>query len=93
VDMSKHKKDTPAQKRERLQWIVDTVRENQELVMDLLQELLFNDEEGNSWAFSTLSKLHKHERDAILLPNGILTNEQIEILSPGRLASNAETDE
>ncbi len=44
-------------------------------------------------AQTAFNSLHKHDQDALLLPNGILTNEQIEILSPGRIVQNTEADQ
>ena len=74
MDMSKHTKDTPAQKRERLQWIVDVVREHQGLVGDMLYAL----ERGSiSTAKGKINQLHKQDRDALLQEGGILTDEQI----------------
>ncbi len=77
MDMSQLNKDTPAQARERLQWILDVVRENQMEVAFFLQAVTFGNYEA---AKRGLSKMHKNDRDALLQPNGILTDEQIELL-------------
>ena len=79
MDMSQHTKDTPAQKRERLQWIVDVIRNNQEDVCSLL---LYLDENPDMMraAKDVLNGMHKQDRDALLQENGILTSEQIELL-------------
>jgi len=77
MDMSKYSNDTPAQARERLQWIVDVVREHQQEVGWLLVGLS-NDDMRTAKDF--LADLHKSDRDALLQENGILTSEQIELL-------------
>ena len=76
------KKEFPAQTKNRAQWILDTIRANQESVGWILWI------SGDPVAFKQtleeireeLSKLHKQDRDALLLPNGILTDEQITAL-------------
>ena len=79
MDMSQYsKKPTPAQQRERLQWVLDTVRENQLVVAKILNDI-------NFWispdeARKEFDAMHKHDRDALLVPRGILTDEQIEVL-------------
>ena len=89
-DMSAFKKQTPAQQRERLQWILDTVREHQELV----EELLYFARTGQFGAAQlNLDVLHKQDRDALLQPGGILTDEQIKILQNTRISSNPERDQ
>lgn len=77
VDMSKFGKDTPAQARERLQWTLDVIRENQSDVLEVLNMLLSEDITG---AKTHLSYMHKGDRDAILQEGGILTSAQIELL-------------
>lgn len=69
----------PAQKRERLQWIVDVVRNNQENVCTLL---LYLDEDPDMLraAKDILNGMKKMDRDAILQHGGILTDTQIELL-------------
>lgn len=77
-DMSQiGKKEFPAQTENRKQWIIETVRANQEEVTLLLMALLENDYE---LAGQILAEMHKLDRDALLLPNGVLTAEQIERL-------------
>ena len=77
-DMTQYsKKDTPAQARERLQWILDVVRENQGHVVQIL-ELIWAGED--KMAQGLFDDLYRTERDALLQPNGILTSEQIELL-------------
>ena len=75
--MSKFSKDTPAQARERLQWILDVVRANQPDVSLILEWSIDED-----WvaAKSQLRSMHKNDRDAILQEGGILTTKQIELL-------------
>ena len=70
--------DGPAQKRERLQWTLDAVRANQSAVGDILKFLTIG---CDLPAKQVLDKLSKHDRDGILQGNGILTDEQIEVLS------------
>ena len=69
----------PAQGRERYKQIVDVVRENQEDVCTLL---LYLDENPDMMraAKDVLNGFDKMDRDAILQPGGILTDEQIELL-------------
>ena len=69
----------PAQGRERYVHIVDTIRENQEDVCTLL---LYLDENPDMMraAKDVLDGFNKMDRDAILQPGGILTDEQIELL-------------
>ena len=71
------KKEYPAQQRERLQLTLDTVRANQDQVGLLLMQLVFGKIES---AGVTLRSLHKQDRDALLLPNGSITEEQIKAL-------------
>ena len=69
-----NKKEFPAQQRERLQLTLDTVRENQNEVQNLfccLRHKLMKE------ARNILKRMYKQDRVAILLPNGILTEEQI----------------
>jgi hypothetical protein len=94
--MSQYGKEFPAQTRERYKWIIDTVRENQFLVGNLLWFLNGSPDTDVDWtpdAKITFSQLYKHDRDALLVQGGILTDDQIEILSPGRLSQNAERDQ
>ena len=82
--MALKSKEFPSQTENRRQWILDVVRENQEDVLDLLTILCSDDNwfsenraRGGKWV---LSNMHKNDRDALLQPNGILTDEQIELL-------------
>ncbi len=84
------KKEFPSQTENRKQWIIDSVRANQHKVGNILLHLYASLPE---YAREMFVLLHKHDQDALLLPGGILTDEQIEILSPGRLSSNTETDQ
>ena len=72
------KKEFPAQARERLQWVLDTVRNNQKEVFQLLWQLQVP--ELLPGAKNLLTQLHKHDRDALLISGGILTDEQIKAL-------------
>jgi len=71
------KSEFPAQTRERLQWILDVVRENQSDVTEIID--MVRDGEAE-YAKDILANMHKSDRDALLQPNGILTDEQIELL-------------
>lgn len=71
------RKEFPSQTKNRRQWIIDTVRENQVCASNIL---FYAAVEQWDQAREDLSMLHKHDRDALLIPNGILTDEQIEIL-------------
>lgn len=78
ADMSKYgKKEFPSQTENRKQWILDTVRANQDDVVLLLERCIDED-----WAGATfeLNLMKPMDRDALLQPNGILTNKQIELL-------------
>ena len=75
VDM---RKEFPSQTENRRQWQLDTVRANQDNVRTLLYML--SEPEDIFVAKNILADMHKSDRDAILQPNGILTDEQIELL-------------
>ena len=78
MDMSKLNKDSPAQARERLQWQLDTVRANQVHVRSILQCFELGEPRA---ARVLLDELHGMDRDAILQSGGVLTDEQIELLT------------
>jgi len=78
VDPLSTKKTTPGQDSHRRQWILDVVRANQDDISDLL--IYVNDYESMDLAKILLNGMHKQDRDAILQPNGILTDQQIEAL-------------
>ena len=83
ADMSKFSKDTPAQARERLQWILDAVRANQLDVWRILHGVtgeFYPDDTNLKRARDILRSMHKNDRDAILQEGGILTTKQIELL-------------
>ena len=75
VDM---RKEFPSQTENRRQWQLDTVRANQDNVRTLLYML--SEPEDIFVAKNILADMHKSDRDAILQPNGILTDSQIEML-------------
>lgn len=82
------KKESKAQQRERLQLTLDTVRANQEKVAQILLGI-------NGWvslleAKEILLGMQKQDRDAILLPNAILTKEQITELGFGQEPESQE---
>ena len=84
MDMAQFSKDSKAQARERLQWILDVVREHQDKTLDILTALIGEDIPDKSRvkvAKWILSGMHKNDRDAILQENGILTPRQIELLT------------
>ena len=76
MDMSK---EFPSQTENRRQWILDTIRANQEIVCSVLLYLGDNPDMMRQ-AKKNLDQMHKQDRDAILQPGGILTDEQIEML-------------
>ena len=81
--MALKSKEFPSQTENRRQWILDVVRENQDKVLDLLTALVsdsIHDEVRPDVAKYVLNGMHKSDRDALLQPNGILTDEQIELL-------------
>ena len=89
VDMTQFsKKQTAGQKIRRLEWILDTVRANQEEVGLLLHALARAASAPTTsialnafdMAQFAIADMHKQDRDAILQPNGILTDQQIEVL-------------
>ena len=71
-------KEFPAQTENRRQWILDVLRENQRVVSDILMTLENSQPELTKWL---LNDMHKNDRDALLQPNGILTDQQIKALS------------
>jgi len=71
------KKEFPAQTKNREKWIIETVKVNQRNTGYLL---LFVAHDDFSVARDLLNTMHKQDRDALLLLNGILTGEQIEKL-------------
>ena len=79
MDMSTLKKQTPGQKIHRLELILETVRENQEDVSDLLS---FADdlEIYVAHAKQVLRDMHKQDRDVLLWDYGIFTEEQLKVL-------------
>ena len=77
MDMSKLKKEFPSQTENRKQWILDSIRANQDSVGFLL---LYLADGTIEMAKEVLQSLQTQDRDAILLPNGILTDEQIKEL-------------
>ena len=91
TDRSKYS-EFPSQIENRKQWIIDTVRNNQQHFVDLIFALTYPENARISGG-DLLRQMHKHDQDALLLPNGILTDVQIEILSPGRLSQDTEADQ
>lgn len=85
VDM---RKEFPSQTENRRQWILDVVRENQDNISELLRLLtLFPLSPNTNVAFRRMDiaqmiidEMKPMDRDAILQPNGILTDSQIEML-------------
>ena len=91
MDALSTKKEFPSQTENRKQWIIDTVRNNQDSVSIILGD--FHIGRGSGFGKIVFGSLHKHDQDALLITNGILTDEQIEILSPGRLSPDSEADQ
>ena len=74
--------DFPAQKRERLRWIVDVVRVHQDDVGWILINIAYDPPIPRAIRVvkEILMSMHKQDRDALLQEGGILTSEQIELL-------------
>ncbi len=70
------KKEFPAQKESRKQWIIDTIRDNPKAV-SFLWMMTCKDVKG---ARSILDRLKRTDRDALLLRGGVLTDQQIQEL-------------
>ena len=79
TDMSKFsgKRETPGQKIHRLEWILETVRSNQRKAGWILVNLSNDDPTA---AVVILDTMHGGDQQALLQPNGIFTDEQIELL-------------
>lgn len=75
------KKDHPSQTRNRERWILETLRENQPLVSELLIYVNSNNHLHNGVAKMLLNELHRTDRDALLQAGGIFTSEQLEKIS------------
>ena len=74
VDM---RTEFPAQTKNRERWILDVVRANQTTVSRILGWAACG---HTDLAKADFDSLYKNDRDALLQPNGILTDEQIELL-------------
>jgi hypothetical protein len=74
MDMSK---EFPAQTKNRLVWIIESVRENQEITRDILSAVLDDDYD---FAKDILGSLHRSDRDALTNPEGIFTQDQLKRL-------------
>ena len=72
------KKEFPSQTENRRAWILDTVRANQSSVWFILEAL---DRGDPTDALTEIEAMHKMDRDALLQPGGILTDEQIKLLT------------
>lgn len=68
----------PSQTKNRAQWVLDVVREDQSMVEELLGSVL---NESYDIAALVLKDLHKMDRDALLVPGGILTDKQIKLIN------------
>ena len=71
------KAEFPSQTENRRKWILDTVRANQMVVINLLMALHDQIEVSAETIFNQMNKM---DRDALLQPGGILTDEQIKLL-------------
>ena len=74
MDMSPLKKEFPSQVENRKQWILDTVRGNpvtQAFLIQIWGEQLRK-------AQDILDGMQRMDRDALLQPGGVLTNDEIE---------------
>jgi len=82
MDMSlfSKKKEFPSQTENRKQWILDTIKANQSDVASILFSLHWKKWKGGDCytnARHILEGMYPQDRDALLLPGGILTDEQI----------------
>ena len=75
--MANMKQEFPSQTKNRIQWILDTVREHQNLTADVLYAV---HTKQYPLAKAALNGLQKSDRDALLQPNGLFTAEQIKQL-------------
>lgn len=76
--MALKSKEFPSQTENRKQWILDVVCANQVDTGQLLIKINIPDQ--LDYCKSILTGMHKSDRDALLLPNGILHPDQIEML-------------
>jgi len=60
-----------------MRWIIDTVRENQATIWPMMSCLHMNYPKQARIEFN---KMHKQDRDAMLVKGGILTDDQIALL-------------
>ena len=63
--------------------MLDTIRNNQTDIWMILHGLNSNfypDNYNQKRAIEKFQSMHKHDRDALLISGGILTDEQIEVL-------------
>jgi hypothetical protein len=77
------KNEFPAQTKNRRQWILDAVSANQSDVAALLFWVGYRGKSRLSWqhkAAQIVMGMHKMDRDAILQPGGILTDDQLEAI-------------
>ncbi len=75
--LSTLKKEFPAQAKNRRQWCLDAVRANQADVTDILRSMVQDD---GGYAIVVFNGLHKADRDALTIEDGIFTPEQIAVL-------------
>ena len=81
ADMSKFSKsEFPAQARERLQWCLDAVRANQEVVAVILRGIDSSDSATLILALHAFRGFENSDRDALTINGGIFSKEQIEVL-------------
>ena len=71
-------KEFPSQVENRKQWILDTVRANQVEVGEILSMIWHGEYADTACRLQTMNTM---DRDALLQPGGILTDEQIRLLS------------
>ena len=74
ADMSKFKRDSPSQKENRKQWILDSIRGNS--VAQTFLMLVWKQQ--FAMARDILNVLNGMDRDALLQPRGVLTEDEIE---------------
>lgn len=79
--MTQDTKEFPSQTKNRERWIIDTVRENQKEVQQILLFLNSQFEVEDRLAKFVFDSMQKHDRDTLLLEGGILTPGQIKALT------------
>lgn len=73
-------RQTPGQLNHRAQWQLDVIRENQGVVSEILCYANSHNHAQLGIIKMMLNDMYKNDRDALLQPGGIFTDEQLEEL-------------